>query len=148
MQQMQMIAVVFMGVGLSHFACSAKCFRQVGAMTPELIHQSATALPLASFEQPFGPGTDVWKIGGKIFAAMGGEPAGLTVKCTDIDTARLLIEVGKAVKAPYFHASWVRFPLADTDEAEAIERLLTSYRLVRGNLPKWQREKLDADQGT
>ena len=112
-------------------------------MEKSKLTQIADALPHASREMPFGPEVEVWKIGGKIFAAIGGEPLGLTVKCDSIETARLLIDLGKAVKAPYFHASWIRVDLAETAQDDAISRLQESYRLVRGALPKWQRTQLD-----
>lgn len=112
-------------------------------MTPDQIIALASALPHASREQPFGPGVEVWKIGGKIFAAMAGDPVGLTVKCADIDTVRLLIDLGRAEKAPYFHASWARFPLGSADAGELAARITASYDQVRAGLPKHLRRTLE-----
>ena len=113
-------------------------------MNSSLLIQAAGALPHSMPEEPFGPGVQVWKIGGKIFAVLGGEPVGLTVKCADIETSRLLIEMGKAVKAPYFHASWARFELETAAPEYMLRRIEESYAQVKGGLPKKLRAALDA----
>lgn len=85
----------------------------------------------AEQSQPFGEGVEVFKLAGKIFAAV--SATGVCVKTADVETARLVIEMGRAVKAPYFHASWIMVP----HEAEELaERLATSYALIRASLPK------------
>lgn len=113
-------------------------------MTRDQIIAHASALPHASREQPFGPEVEVWKIGGRIFAALGGDPVGVTVKCADIDTARLLIDLGRAEKARYFHASWVRVRLDSAQPGELAARLTGSYDQVRAALPRRLRLTLEA----
>jgi predicted DNA-binding protein (MmcQ/YjbR family) len=61
---------------------------------------------------------------------------GVSVKCADADTAGLLIEMGRAVRAPYFHASWVRVPWGVVSDDEIRDRLTTSYQIIRAGLPK------------
>lgn len=106
-------------------------------MTRSLVNLTCAALPGASHSDPWGGGHDAWKVGGKLFAVVGASEAnGLSVKCADVETARLLIEVGHALKAPYFHASWVRIPFGTVDDAELAERIAISYRIIRASLPK------------
>ncbi len=113
-------------------------------MTRAFVNARCAALPGASHSDPWGGGHDAWKVGGKLFAVVGAmEDHGVSVKCPDVETARLLIEVGRAERAPYFHASWVRLPWGLVDEAELGERLETSYRIIRASLPK----KLQASLG-
>lgn len=106
-------------------------------MSRALVNQHCATLPGAEVSDPWGGGHDTWKVGGKIFAAVGArEDHGVAVKCPDTETAALLIEMGHAMKAPYFHASWVRLPWGLVPEAELCERLDISYRLIRASLPK------------
>jgi predicted DNA-binding protein (MmcQ/YjbR family) len=93
------------------------------------------ALPGAEVSQPFGPEHNVWKVGGKIFAALAEGGAGISVKTPSVETAEMLIAAGIGRKAPYFHKSWVQLP-ADTDPAELRHRIEASYRLIRASLPK------------
>ena len=106
-----------------------------------LVNETCRALPGAEWSDPWGGGHDAWKVGGKLFAVIGASADhGVSVKCPDVDTARLLIELGRAERAPYFHASWVRLPwhlMPDpVPAAELAERIGTSYRIVRAGLPK------------
>jgi predicted DNA-binding protein (MmcQ/YjbR family) len=106
-------------------------------MTRSLVNQTCAALPGASHSDPWGGGHDAWKVGGKLFAVVGAtESNGLSVKCADVETAALLIDLGRAQKAPYFHASWVRIPFGTIEDAELVERIQTSYRIIRASLPK------------
>ncbi len=84
--------------------------------------------------QPFGPGSDVWKVGGKIFAVTNAD--GSAVKTDGIETAALVIEAGRALRAPYFHASWMLVPHGRVPDGELSERIATSYALIRASLPK------------
>lgn len=85
----------------------------------------------AEQSQPFGEGVEVFKIAGKIFAAVSAD--GVCVKTQDVETARLIIEMGRGGKAPYFHASWVLVPHG---VEELAERIATSHALIRASLPK------------
>ncbi len=99
--------------------------------------------PGAEVSQPFAPDYDVWKVGGKIFAVAGRDGDGVAVKTDSVETARLVIEMGRATRAPYFHASWLRIPFGLVSDAELAERIATSYALIRASLPK----KLQAGLG-
>ncbi len=105
-------------------------------MTRALVNAHCAALPGAEVSDPWGGGHDAWKVGGKMFAVVGVVEDGVSVKCPDVETAGLLIEMGRAERAPYFHASWVRLRFGTVPDDEVRERLTTSYRIIRAGLPK------------
>jgi predicted DNA-binding protein (MmcQ/YjbR family) len=106
-------------------------------MSRAFVNAHCARLPGAEVSDPWGGGHDAWKVGGKLFALIGAtEDHGVSVKCPDVETAGLLIEMGRAERAPYLHPSWVRIPWGRVPEAELAERLDTSYRLIRERLPK------------
>ncbi len=100
-------------------------------------------LPGATLDDPWGGGHDAWKVGGKMFACIGVANLGISVKTPDIETASLLIEMGRAERAPYFHRSWVLVPWGTVDEDEMRDRIHTSYTIVRGGLTKKFQATLD-----
>lgn len=81
---------------------------------------------------------DSWKVGGKMFATFGNRINGVCCKTDSIETATMLIDAGVAVKAPYFHRSWVLVSF-DVDEKEMRHRLRTSYDIIVKSLPKKHR---------
>ena len=91
---------------------------------------------------------DAWKVGGKMFACFGhadtraDNTAHVSVKCSDVETAAMLIDAGIASKAPYFHRSWVQLDLEALDPNEAEHRIAVSYDTIRKGLPKSVREAL------
>jgi predicted DNA-binding protein (MmcQ/YjbR family) len=105
-------------------------------MTRLIVNSFCITLPGAEVSDPWGGGHDAWKVGGKMFACIGAAGGGVSVKTPDIDTAHLLIEMGHATRAPYFHASWVRVPWGLVPDDELRERLDASYWLIRATLPK------------
>ncbi|MFZ1481955.1 MAG: MmcQ/YjbR family DNA-binding protein [Paracoccaceae bacterium] len=100
------------------------------------INSHCAGFPGAEVSQPFGPEHDCWKVGGKIFAIIGQAGDGVSLKTDHADTARLLIETGRAIRAPYLHTSWARIPFGCVPDAELLERITTSYALIRAGLPK------------
>jgi len=104
-------------------------------MSRDRINTICAALPGAEVSDPWGGGHDCWKVGGKMFACIGAVTPGVSVKTPDIETAEMLIESGTVHRAPYMHRSWVNVPF-DASAEELRMRLLASYRLVRGALPK------------
>lgn len=105
-------------------------------MTREVVNEICAALPGAEVSDPWGGGHDAWKVGGKMFASIGAVGDGVSVKTPDIETAGLLIEMGRAERAPYFHKSWVRIPWGIVEPDEMRDRLVTSYGIVRAGLTK------------
>jgi predicted DNA-binding protein (MmcQ/YjbR family) len=115
-------------------------------MNRAFVNDFCAALPGAEHSDPWGGGHDAWKVGGKLFAVIGAVDEAVSVKCRDAETAQLLIELGRAERAPYFHRSWVRIPLGaqcTVDQDELADRLSTSYGLVKAGLPKKIQRKLD-----
>ena len=100
------------------------------------VNAHCAEMPGAVVDDPWGGGHDCWKVGGKMFALVGVSGEGLFAKCPDVETAEMLKDAGVAVKAPYFHKSWVLVPFARADEAELAHRIRVSYEVIRGGLPK------------
>ncbi|MEM0934478.1 MAG: MmcQ/YjbR family DNA-binding protein [Pseudomonadota bacterium] len=112
-------------------------------VTREEIDGICAALPGAV--QALPPELLSWKVGGKMFACFAGGEApidGVSVKCKDTETAEILIDAGAAIRARYFHRSWVRLPFDTTGTDEARHRIEISYDLIRGSLKKADREAL------
>ncbi|MCA0906709.1 MmcQ/YjbR family DNA-binding protein [Ruegeria marisrubri] len=104
-------------------------------MDRDVINSICKEFPGAELSDPWGGGHDAWKVGGKMFACIGIANDGVSVKTPDAETAQMLIDAGVAVKAPYFHRSWVRLPF-DAETEELRHRLTVSYDLVRASLTK------------
>ncbi len=109
-------------------------------MSRDTVNTICAALPGAEVSEPFGPGIDAWKIGGKIFACRGVR-GGVAVKTDGVETAEMLIDAGIGTKAPYFHRSWVLLP-EEAAEDELAHRIGASYRIVRAGLSKSARAAL------
>lgn len=105
-------------------------------MSRDLINTICKGFPGAEWSDPWGGGHDAWKVGGKMFACIGSMSDGVSVKTHSIEDAALLIEMERAVKAPYFHRSWVRLDWDALPEEELRERITTSYDIVFGGLTK------------
>jgi predicted DNA-binding protein (MmcQ/YjbR family) len=115
-------------------------------MTRAFVNCFCAGLPGAEHSDPWGGGHDAWKVGGKLFAVVGAREEALSIKCRDVEAAELLIELGRAERAPYAARSWVRIPLgpdAAMDEDELGERILASYHLTTAALPKKVRKALE-----
>lgn len=105
-------------------------------MSRETVNSICKALPGAEWSDPWGGGHDAWKVGGKMFACIGSVQDGVSVNTPSIEDAELLIDMGRAIKAPYFHKSWIRIDWDGIPKEELQDRIKTSYRLVRASLPK------------
>ena len=104
-------------------------------MSREIVKTICLTLPGAEVNDPWGGGHDAWKVGGKMFASIGMLDDGVSVKTADVESAEMLIDAGIAVRARYFHKSWVHIPWgADEDELKA--RVAASYELIKSKLPK------------
>lgn len=106
------------------------------------IDNICAAFPGATAAHP--PELVSWKVGGKMFACFGGdgEMNGVSVKTDSAETAAMLIDAGAAVRAPYFHKSWVRLPFDISALDEARHRLAVSYEIIRASLRKAERDAL------
>ena len=133
-----MIAVLIMGREIRHGGpfVKARLMWESHPMNRKFVNQICAVLPGAELTDPWGGGHDAWKIGGKMFASIGVVDTGVSVKTPDIETAQLLIDVGRAEKAAYFHKSWVHLPWGAIKNDEMAERLRISYGIIRGGLTK------------
>ncbi|KUF12335.1 MmcQ/YjbR family DNA-binding protein [Pseudoponticoccus marisrubri] len=100
------------------------------------VNEICKALPGAEWSDPWGGGHDAWKVGGKMFACIGAAGDGVSVKTPSIEDAQLLIEMQRAVKAPYFHRSWVRVDWDAVPADELRDRIEGSYRIIFAGLTK------------
>lgn len=112
------------------------------SVTRKDVDTICAALPGAELAQP--PELISWKVGGKMFACFGGDgdTEGVSVKTPDTETAALIIDAGEAVRAPYFHKSWVRLQFDTADLNAAQHHIHVSYDIVRKSLKKSVRDAL------
>jgi len=110
-------------------------------MTPQAFEAAALALPATTKVVQWG-NSEVFKIGGKIFAVMGLGGA-FSIKVSDIAYAALT-ETGAARPAPYLaRAKWVAFDdLEALDSAEVADWLATAHALVAAKLTRAERRAL------
>lgn len=121
-------------------------------MGKQQTHQAVVAYLSAkagtSAGYPFGPGTLVFKVGGKMFALLAedSEPEAINLKC-DPDEALALRATHKAIK-PGYHMDkrhWNTLTLDGSLPDDLVLELIDeSYALVVKGLPKAVREKLPA----
>jgi hypothetical protein len=79
-------------------------------MSRRIVAAICRTFPGAEVSGPWGGGHDAWKVAGKMFACVGAVMPGVSVKTDSIETAQVLVDAGVAVRAPYFHRSWVNLP--------------------------------------
>lgn len=104
-------------------------------------------LPAAESGYPFGPGAQVWKVGGRMFALVGEdeEPPHISLKCDPDLALELREEFPDNVTAGYHmnKRHWNTVVADDHVPACEIEDWLGhSYDLVVGLLPKRIRDSL------
>ena len=111
-------------------------------MSPEAFDAACRALPAVTMDVQWGE-DHVYKVGGKMFAAMGPEEHGVSLKVSDI-AFEALVEGGVARPAPYLaRAKWVRFDsLAAVDDAEMADWLANAHALVAAKLTRAMRRSL------
>ena len=113
-------------------------------MTPEAFDAAAMALPGATMTIQWGD-DHVYKVGGKMFAVLGGAVGrkGFSLKASDV-AFEVLVETGRAIPAPYLaRAQWLHFDdLAGLDDAEVADWLKTAHGLIAAKLTKKARAEL------
>jgi predicted DNA-binding protein (MmcQ/YjbR family) len=100
------------------------------------------ALAGAGLDHPFGDDADVYKVGGKMFAMVGGQ-GGVAFKVSDIAYA-VLTETGHARPAPYMaRAKWVQVDdPAAWEAAELADHLVIAHGLIAARLTRKARAAL------
>ena len=72
-----------------------------------------------------------------MFALTGAKGEGVSFKCPDVGDAAMLIEIGRAKRAPYLtRGGWVFVRWGAMEDDELRDRLTMSYATVRRKLPK------------
>ncbi len=109
-------------------------------MTREQVQACAMALPAATHVVQWG-GSDVYKVGGKVFAICG-LSGGLSFKVSPIGF-EVLTSGGPARQAPYLaKGHWVVVELDDLDPGEAAGWIETAHGLIVAKLTKAARADL------
>ena len=106
------------------------------------VGQVCLALPGVTLDHPFGDDHDTYKVGGKMFAMVGGL-GGISFKVSDI-AFEVLTEDGRARPAPYLaRARWVNLPQIDAWPDDALaEHLAIAHGIVAAKLTKTARVSL------
>jgi predicted DNA-binding protein (MmcQ/YjbR family) len=109
-------------------------------LTREQIEACALALPAVTKVIQWGD-SDVYKVGGKVFAICGLR-GGLSFKVTEIGFVALT-EGGPARQAPYLHkGSWVIVDLDAADDADITDWLTNAHSLIAAKLTKVAKREL------
>jgi predicted DNA-binding protein (MmcQ/YjbR family) len=107
-------------------------------MTREEIEACALALPATTKVVQWG-GSDVYKVGGKVFAICG---EGLSFKVTEI-AFEVLTSDGFGRQAPYCaKGQWVNIHLDKLEAEDAQGWLATAHSLIAGKLTRKARAEL------
>lgn len=112
-------------------------------MTREEIEAAAMALPATTRVVQWG-GSDVYKVGGKVFAICGGGVSGegLSFKVSPIGF-EVLTSDGLGRQAPYCaRGQWVNIALDRLDARDALGWLATAHSLIAAKLTKKARAEL------
>ncbi|WP_147105777.1 MmcQ/YjbR family DNA-binding protein [Tateyamaria sp. syn59] len=115
-------------------------------MTLDDANRICAALPGAWYHSNADGGLEAWKVADKMFACYGHALDGISIKTADPESAQFLIEIGAAEKAKYFHRSWVRIPFDHPGVEALVDRIHTSYGMIRKSLPKKAQAELAAWQ--
>ena len=108
----------------------------------ETVRRICLALPATTLDHPFGDDHDTWKVGGKMFAMVGGM-GDCSFKVSDI-TYEVLTGEGRARPAPYLaRAKWVQVTAEHgwSDE-DLASHLRQAHHLVAGKLTRRLRAEL------
>jgi predicted DNA-binding protein (MmcQ/YjbR family) len=109
-------------------------------LTREQVEAVAMALPAATKVIQWG-GSDVYKVGGKVFAICGLR-GGLSFKVSEVGFVALT-EGGPARQAPYLHkGSWVIVDLDGATDEDMADWLTNAHALIAAKLTKVARREL------
>ena len=116
-------------------------------MTRDEFNAFCGGLPAVTHVVQWG-GSDVWKVGGKMFAVCGwaeGEVAGITFKASPV-SFEILRHLAGFRPAPYLASrglSWIqRYAASEMADTELRDYIAASYRLVAAGLSARARREL------
>lgn len=112
-------------------------------MTRDDVNAFCENLPATTHHDPWGGGHDVWKIGGKMFLSMGTQDEGVVIKCADIGSAQMLIDIGVGTAPKYLtRGGWIMLRWGAVEDDDLRQRIETSWRTVAKGLTKAARSDL------
>ncbi len=111
-------------------------------MKAEDVERYCLSLKGATVERPFGPDSQTFKVGGKIFAILG-DDGGLSIKLSDI-AYEAMTEQGLMRRAPYLpRGGWANTAdIAGWDDQELSDLIARSHELVAAGLTRKVRTEL------
>jgi predicted DNA-binding protein (MmcQ/YjbR family) len=111
-------------------------------MMRERVRAICERLPATTMDHPFGDDHDAYKVGGKMYAIVGGM-GDLSFKVSEI-AYEVLTGEGRARPAPYLaRAKWVQIGEGDGwDEQELADHLAQAHRIIAGKLTRKARAEL------
>lgn len=108
-------------------------------MTRDEVQTAAFALPAVTHVVQWGA-SDVYKVGGKVFAIVGDEA--MSFKVTEI-AFMVLTESGVGRQAPYCaKGQWAQIDLADNPDDDIKDWLATAHSLIAAKLTRKLRAEL------
>lgn len=116
-------------------------------MTPQEIGDLARGLPEVTEEEPFGPGTPVFKVAGKVFAILQPAPdpvPQVTLKCEPSLALELRAQFPSVIEGYHVNKRhWNTVLLDGTVPVDEVRDMVEhSYRRVVEGLPKATRQPL------
>lgn len=111
-------------------------------MDREGVGRVCLALPGVTLDHPWDEGHDAYKVGGKMFAVVGGLGS-LSFKASDI-AFEVLVEEGRAIPAPYMARNkWLQLERpGDWPDEELAGALRNAHAIIAAKLPKKTRTAL------
>ena len=111
-------------------------------MKAEDVERYCLSLKGTTAERPFGPDSQTFKVGGKIFAILG-DDGGLSIKLSDI-AYEAMTELGLMRRAPYLpRGGWANTTdVTGWDDQELSELIARSHELVAAGLTRKLRTEL------
>lgn len=111
-------------------------------MKAEDVERYCLSLKGATVERPFGPDSQTFKVGGKIFALLG-DDGGLSIKLSEV-AYEALTELGLMRRAPYLpRGGWANTTDVTTwDDQELFDLIARSHELVAAGLTRKLRLEL------
>ncbi|HSV65040.1 MAG TPA: MmcQ/YjbR family DNA-binding protein [Mycobacteriales bacterium] len=115
-------------------------------MSPQEVNDLALGLPEVTEEESFGPGANVYKVAGKVFAILqpGGEMPQVTLKCEPSLALELRAQYSAVTEGYHVNKKhWNTVLLDGTVPSDEVREMVEhAYKRVVDSLPKYVRARL------